>query len=154
MTEETRRGKVYLDTNIFIQAFEADPSKSTHLKAFFEFALEHGEILVTSELTLAEVLAPSRHSRPNNRAFYLNLFDDSGVIDLQPVTRLILIETADLRKTYRLKLPDAIHVVTSLQTECKYFVSADRDTVNLPDSIEYVRPDAASIHNLMEALRA
>jgi hypothetical protein len=65
------------------------------LRAFFEFALQHGDIVVTSELKLAEVLAPSRNPLPNKWAFYLNLFDESGVIDLQPVTRLILIETAE-----------------------------------------------------------
>jgi len=74
-----RQRKVYLDTNIFIQAFEGDPRESGHLRAFFEFAL---------------------------------------------------------------------------QTECKYFVSADKGMAHLPDAIRYISPDADSIHNLMEALRA
>ncbi len=148
------RARVYLDTNVFILAFESNAENFAHLRAFFEFLRRNEKIAVTSELTLAELLAPSQQPWRNRHLFYQNLLIWSGIIELRPITRSILIETADLRRRVRLKLPDAIHVVTSLQFGRRYFLSRDRDGRRLPDEMIHVQPDAEGIRSLMETLRA
>jgi len=146
--------KIYLDTNVFIYAFEGDPNEVRHLLIFFEFLQFHDGLAMTSELTLAELFASSREHHHSRRIVYENLLIGEEFIELRPVTRSILIETADLRKQHRLKLPDAIHVVTALQGQCRYFLSADRDGRRLPGEMMHVQPTAEGIQNVMESLRA
>ncbi len=120
--------KVHLDTNVFIYAFEGDPKQWGHLQSLFEFGNSNKGNFVTSELTIAEILAPSLSGRPDRDLFYPNLLVWSGIVDLHPVSRQILIETVNVRKAHRLKLPDAIHIATGQQAGCQYFVSHDKQT--------------------------
>jgi predicted nucleic acid-binding protein len=148
------RPEIYLDTDVFIYAFEGDPDEVQYLLAFFEFLQLHEDIAMTSELTLAELFASTRKHHQTSRTVYENLLIGEEFIELRPITRSILIETADLRRRLRLKLPDAIHVVTAVQGKCRYFLSADRDSRRLPDPMIHIRPDAKGIRGLMESLRA
>src|ERR1700730_6920607 len=89
MTEDALRRQVYLDTNVFIQAFEGRSKDVQHLRTAFAFMHQNRNLAVTSELTLAELLAPSqtkkgRPARPNKRDFYLNLIVWNDFIDLRP----------------------------------------------------------------------
>jgi predicted nucleic acid-binding protein len=156
--------RVYPDTNVFIRAFETSPEEVQELQNAFAF-MKHTfmrhirNLAVTSELTLAELFAPSwtKDGTPMapstvKRRFYLNLIIWSGFIDLRPVTRAILIETADLRSHARVKLPDAIHIVTAIKAGCAYFMSNDRDTRHLPEGIKQLSPDPPGIRALMDAL--
>ena len=88
---------------------------------------------MTSELTLAEVLAgPELPHSPLVRRTYLELIVFSKFLDLVPISRESLCESADLRFAHRethgkkLKLADAIHLVTAIRSKCRYFVSADK----------------------------
>ncbi len=152
--------RVYLDTNVFVRAFESRPEDVEDLKKVFAFLQQNRNLAVTSELTLAELLAP-RWMNDNapvarstvKRRFYLNLIVWSGFIDLRPVSRTILIETADLRMRARVKLPDAIHIVTAIEARCAYFMSADRDTRRLPEQMTHFFPEASGIRALMDTLR-
>ncbi len=143
--------KVYLDTNVFIYAFEGNPEEWGHLQSFFEFAGGQGAF-VTSELTLAEILAPNLSGGLDQQAFYQNLLIWSGIIALYPVTRDILIETVDVRKRCRLKLPDAIHVATGLIAGCEFFVSHDKQANRTPPEMTHIDPTIAGIRDLVERL--
>ena len=50
-----------------------------------------------------------------------------GIVDLKPITREILLQTADLRSIINYKLPDAIHIVTATEAGCAYFGSYKDD---------------------------
>jgi predicted nucleic acid-binding protein len=157
--------RVYLDTNVFIRAFEASPEEVHELLNAFAFMqhtfIQHmRKLAVTSELTLAELFAPkwTNDGTPVaastvKRRFYLNLIVWSGFIDLRPVSRTILIETADLRMHARVKLPDAIHIVTAIEARCAYFMSGDRGTKHLPEQMKHLLPNSSVISALMDALR-
>lgn len=116
MTEESTTPIVYVDANPFIYFIDGDENIARRLKPFFEFLSERPGFAVTSELTLAEVLAKAR---PEARRNYFNLILWSNLFLLRPVTREILIDTADYRRasqrerpdgtTATVKLPDAIH---------------------------------------------
>jgi predicted nucleic acid-binding protein len=117
---------------------------------------EHRGIAVTSEITLAEVLAPPTRKdalqlRVKKRV-YLDLLLWSQVFNLVPVSRDILIETAHLRTMATLKLPDAIHLVTAIRSNCKFFVCNDGDFKKLPTGMKRVRPNMHEIGDLLRKI--
>jgi len=160
MTEIALQERLYLDTNVFIRAFEGTSDEAKDLQEFFKILRrDHRHFSVTSELTLAELLAPAdrKDAVPLHikRRFYLGLIVWSGFIDLQPVTRSILCETADLRQVAKHKLPDAIHVVTAVRARCRYFMSGDGHAVkHLPNSMIRLQPDKPGIQTVLDVLMA
>lgn len=118
---------VYLDANVVIYAVEDMPPHATKLKELFN-RFDRGELhAVTSELTLAEVLVrPIRDQRPQARAAYERLLRQSAALTIAPVTRDVLTLAAELRAALPpLKLPDAIHVATSLLRGCTTVLTND-----------------------------
>lgn len=120
--------RVYLDTNVFLAAYESVGARSDH--AFWIlWAIERGEIQgVTSEITLAELLpGPVEEGNSALADAYKQILMDGRNMEVLPVTRETLIETAGLRAGRPgFKLPDAIHCATALRTACKAFITDDR----------------------------
>jgi len=154
---EAASSLIYLDTNVFIRAVEgldeaAVPAK-TLIKALRQ---QRTGIAATSEITFAEVLAPSKqaNSMPLHmkRRAYLDLLLWSGFVALIPVSRNILIETAELRAVGRFKLPDAVHLVSAIQVRCRFFVSGDRDFDKVPAGMERVSCNHDDLPRLLKEL--
>jgi predicted nucleic acid-binding protein len=146
---------VYLDTNVFIRAVEGTDEASAPAKTLIDVLRNRpAGIAVTSEITLAEVLATSRRSDAAplhiKRPAYLDLLVWSGLFTLVPVSRDILRQTADFRETANLKLPDAIHLVSAAQARCRFFVSADKDFERMPKGMELVGSDHDSLVRLVQ----
>jgi predicted nucleic acid-binding protein len=147
MTDEAAAPIVYVDANPFIYYIDAEESVASRVRPFFDFLAKRPGVATTSELTLAEVLAKAR---PEARRNYFNLIVWSRLFELKPVTRDILIDTADYRRVSRktspdgrkvnVKLPDAIHVVTASRSRCRLFLSADQG-LQIPADITILRPD-------------
>lgn len=148
--------RIYLDTNVFIYFIEGDAGVAAPLRQLFSAFQRQPNCAVTSELTLAEALAPSRGGvaapTHDKRRSYLELIVWSEIIQLVPVSRDILIETADLRQLIRHKLADAIHVVSAVRSGCDYFVSGDFDAKRLPGEIKWVVPDNQGVRTILKAL--
>ncbi|MCC7346700.1 MAG: type II toxin-antitoxin system VapC family toxin [Variibacter sp.] len=155
---------IYLDTNVFILAFEGEPDAAEALRPLFLALQRHPEIAVTSELTLAEVLVrPERQNDTRLKRIYLDLLIWSKVVALRPVSREILIESTRYRaiahpekpgpeENRRNFLPDAIHVVTASSCGCRSFVA--RDTrLRLPAGMTRVEPDRRGVEALLEELK-
>ena len=146
----------YLDTNVFIYFIEGESSVAAPLRDLFSALQRNPLVAVTSELTFAEVLAPPR--RPGalplhvKRRKYLDLILWSDFIQLVPVSRSILIETADLRNVARRKLADAIHIVSVVRSQCVFFVSSDGDAKRLPDGMKRIVPDGQGVRTILDAL--
>jgi predicted nucleic acid-binding protein len=150
MTERSASSKLYFDANVFIYAVEGSDDIACHLRTLFELLRSNRDLAVTSELTLAEVLPKAD---PVRRRSYLELILYSGLFDLYPVTRDILIETADYRRIAGVsnpdvskphasmpKLPDAIHVVTAVRAGCGRMLSFDR-ALKLPEGMRRTTRD-------------
>jgi len=158
MTEETPDSIVYIDANPFIYFIDGEDDVANCLKPFFEFLKGRPGLAMTSELTLAEVLAKARADARRN---YFNLIVWSNLFRLQPVTRDILIDTADYRRASRrarpdgtmatVKLPDAIHVVTAIRSRCRAFLSADT-SLRLPVEMAGFEPNEAGVDNLIRGI--
>jgi predicted nucleic acid-binding protein len=155
MTDTAAVRPIYLETNVFIMAVEGTRDAAAPAKELIEALRERRGLAVTSEITLAEVLAPPQ--RPDalplhvKRRVYLDLLVWSGFISLISISRSLLMETADLRSVTRLKLPDAIHVVTAIQRQCCYFVSADKG-IRTPAGMTRIAPDAAGVAEILRVL--
>jgi len=148
MTEGSSSSRLYFDANVFIYAVEGSDDIAARLRTLFELLSRNLNLAVTSELTLAEVLPRADAIRRRN---YLELILHSGLFELYPVTRDVLIETADYRritgastpgasKPSMPKLPDAIHVVTAVRAGCGRMLSFDR-ALKLPDNMRRLTRD-------------
>jgi predicted nucleic acid-binding protein len=149
---------VYLDTNVFIHGLEGSDLEAAPIQALFRGLRDFPGASVTSELTLAELLAPA--TRPGalhinqKEKLYLDLIVGGGFVILYPVTRDVLISSGHLRLTHSQKLPDAIHVVTAYETGCRYFMSYDKDGKKLPFGLCHIRPDDKGVATVLDSLRA
>jgi predicted nucleic acid-binding protein len=158
MTDAVPAPIVYIDANPFIYFIDGSEDVASRVRPFFELLASRPGIATTSELTLAEVLAKAQ---PNARRSYLNLIIWSKLIQLLPVTRDVLIDTADYRQVSRearpdgtyatIKLPDAIHVVTAIQSRCRMFLSAD-EGLAVPVGMTVVAPNDVGLVRLMQEL--
>jgi len=147
MTEIAELARLYLDANVFIYAIEGNAEISDLLRALFDRLRANRAVGVTSDLTLAEVLAKASDAQRRN---YLNLIVQSRIFDLRPVSRDILIETAEYREKAGMpKLPDAIHVVTAIRAGCPRIVSADT-RLKVPAGYSVLSPSVDNVSRLIQ----
>lgn len=148
---------IYLDTNVFIYEIEGNPSVAEPVHDLVSALRRRPGIATTSELTLAEVLAPPSRAGAMplhvKRRLYIDLIVWSRFVDLRPISRDILYETAEVRKMARLKLPDAIHLVTAIYSGCQYFVCNDHRLKTLPQGMKRIVPDRNGIAEILPVLQ-
>ena len=104
-----------LDTAPLIYFIEDHPSFAGHLAPFFE-AVDQGRIrVVTSVVTLAEVLVrPLRERQMELVERYRDILLSSVGFDTIPVAAEIAERAAQLRADYGLRAPDAIQLATAI----------------------------------------
>ena len=144
-------GAVYLDANVFIDALEGEQAAAQPAEEFLRHLRAYPRVAITSELTLAEILARPERERllPLKRA-YLNLIVSNRFIELKSVTRRVLLDSAKYRAVHTpgLKLPDAIHLVTAGQSRCQLFVSRDTG-INPPVGMTRISADVSALATLL-----
>jgi predicted nucleic acid-binding protein len=149
MTDSDAVPRLYLDANVFIYAIEGNTDIADPLRQLFDLFRARRGIGVTSELTLAEVLPKASDVQ---RRSYLNMIVWSRIFELRPVSRDILIETAEYREYAGMpKLPDAIHVVTAIRAGCRTILSADL-RLKLPEGYSVLSPAAENLARLTREL--
>jgi predicted nucleic acid-binding protein len=119
---------VYVDTNVFIAAYEASGDLRDQAQQILK-AAENAEIrLVASELALAELLVhPLEADNLQLVEAYKQIFFDSAAMLVVPVSRQVLIRSAELRGgPQRMKMADAIHVASADVAICRFVISNDR----------------------------
>ena len=131
--------RVYLDTNFVIRFVEGATDR---LDRVVDMA-DAGTIeLVTSELTSAEVLVvPFRLAKSDLVETYETLLSGDGLIEVLPVTRDVLRQSAAIRATIGNKGMDAIHVATAASAGCSVFLSSDTG-IRLPPGMKLVTLEA------------
>ena len=158
MVDPLRSESVYLETNVFIYAVEGLGETAGLAKKLLGYLRDRPGMAVTSELTLAEVLAPAQRKEAwpvhVKQRVYLDLLVWNRAVTLLPVTRDFLIETAKVRIASRMKLPDAIHLVSATRSNCQFLVSGDGDFrfSTLPTTIKPLRATSDDIERLLREL--
>jgi predicted nucleic acid-binding protein len=149
MVEARETPRLYLDSNVFIYALNGTPDVATKLQELFILFEHRAGVAVTSELALAEILPKAADWQ---RRYYLDLIIWRQIFELRPVSRDVLIETAHYRKAAGMpKLPDAIHVVTAIQSGCSRILSADL-RLRVPHGYSVINPDSEAISRLIREL--
>jgi predicted nucleic acid-binding protein len=120
--------RLYIDTNIFIYAFENNDALAKKLLQVI--SLNEGRkqpFLATSEIVLAELMVdPLRKGNERLVELYDNISIGNAFILVGTVTREVLWHAAQLRSEFvSLRLPDAIHLATAMHFGCTQFLTAD-----------------------------
>jgi len=126
-------GRVALDTAIFIYFIEEHPDYLPLITPIFEETARGERELVTSALTLLEVLVvPYRAHDAALADRYEALLTNSRGLQLVEIDRNQLRAAAQLRAAYRIRTPDALQIVAALSQGCSAFVTNDRELPGLP----------------------
>jgi predicted nucleic acid-binding protein len=134
LLDEIEGPRIYLDTNIFIYAVEGFDRFEEEINSLFS-AVDRGKVeAITSELTLAEALVkPFREGNERYQQIYREALQDRASFHLVSVTRPLLVESARLRASTGLRLPDAIHLATAREAGCSTLVTNDDDFEGAPE---------------------
>jgi predicted nucleic acid-binding protein len=120
-------GPVAADTVTFIYLIEENPRFLPLVTRLFEEAERGARQIVTSALTLLEVLVvPYRHRNRVLAERYEAILSQSRGIDLVDITRDQVRAAAQIRALAGVKTPDALQLAAALTTGCKVFVTNDR----------------------------
>lgn len=122
-----------IDTAIVIYFAERNHRYVDELRPLFE-AADRGEVeLVTSAITLLEVLVvPYRAGNAVLARRYEELLSRSRGLKLVDLRRPVLRAAAHLRATHGVGTPDALQLAAALDERCGCFLTNDRRLPDLP----------------------
>ncbi|MGH8134307.1 MAG: type II toxin-antitoxin system VapC family toxin [Steroidobacteraceae bacterium] len=127
------RGRIAVDTVVFIYFIEEHPRFSPVVEPLFSEADRGNRELVTSALTLLEVMVvPYRVGNLALAERYEQLLTRSRGIRLINISRDQLRAAAQLRATAGIKAPDALQLAAALTAGCTTFVTNDRRIPVIP----------------------
>jgi predicted nucleic acid-binding protein len=127
------RDPVGVDTSVFIYFIEEHPKFLPLIESLFREADEGRRELVTSALTLLEVLVvPYRSGDQLLAARYEAILTRSRGIRVTEISRDHLRAAAQLRAATGAKTPDSLQLVAALAGKCKAFLTNDRDLPAVP----------------------
>ena len=127
LIEDVGRGAIGVDTAVFIYFIEEHARFLPIIEPLFRAADSGQCTLVTSALTLLEVLVvPYRAGNRLLAERYEKLLMRSRGIRVVDISRDQLLWAAQLRATTSIKTPDALQVAAALSNECTHLVTNDR----------------------------
>jgi predicted nucleic acid-binding protein len=117
---------VALDTAPLIYLIEENPTFVSLVRPFFE-AVDRDEFrVVTSVVTLTEVLVhPLRHGDQELADQYRRILLHARQLTAVPVSEAIAEQAAQLRATHSLRTPDAIQLATAINSGASSFLTND-----------------------------
>ena len=140
------RGPVGVDTAIFIYFIEEHPEFLSLIEPLFR-KVDEGRIeLVTSALTLLEVLVvPYRTGDHLLATRYESILTRSRGVRMAEISRDHLRAAAQLRAVTGLKTPDSLQLVAALAGGCTIFLTNDRELptvsgIRILQLASYTRP--------------
>jgi predicted nucleic acid-binding protein len=126
-------GNVGVDTAVFIYFIEEHPKFLPVILPLFREADEGKRTLVTSALTLLEVLVvPYRAGNRSLAERYEALLARGRGIGLVDLSHDQLRAAAQLRAATGVKTPDALQLAASIGAGCQTFVTNDRRLPSIP----------------------
>lgn len=114
---------VGLDTNIFSYHFHQDPLFGPLTKEIFDLLSLNRLRAVTSIITLIEILSVKASSAKIKGL--KKLFSEIPNLAVVEVNEEIAYKTAQIRRKYGFRTPDAIQLATAVQAKAKVFITND-----------------------------
>lgn len=134
LIEDISPGRVAVDTAIFIYLIEESPRFLPVLLPLFEAADQGRCEMVTSAITLLEVLVvPYRTGNEELADRYTALLTRSRGLRLVDLSRDELSRAARLRAQHNLRTPDALQLAAAQGSACSAFLTNDRRLPALPN---------------------
>jgi predicted nucleic acid-binding protein len=139
--DDLQEKTVGLDTAPLIYFIEENPAYIETVRFFFE-AMDRGDFLVvTSAVTLLEVLVhPLRSNNKELATEYRDILLNSKLTILE-VSSSIAEQAAQLRADYNIRTPDAIQISAALSAGASHFFTNDIRLPEIP-SIQILSLDA------------
>ncbi len=129
-----RGSTVGLDTGPLIYYIEEHPAFLAKIKPFFEAAERNEFRIVTSFVTLIEVLVhPLREGQQKLAEEYRNILLQSPALTAIPLDEGIAEEAAALRARHNLRTPDSIQLATAIRSGATWFLTNDAALASLPE---------------------
>ncbi len=124
--------RVLIDTSVWIYHFEENATFGEAASRVIE-ELEAGKFRgLASELTLLELIVkPLERGRQDAADDYETLLSYFPNLDLEPISRAILLDAAGLRARYRLRTPDAIQLATAFSAGATLAITNDEAWRNI-----------------------
>jgi predicted nucleic acid-binding protein len=130
---------LYWDSCVFISAIQQTAERYPTLKAILDLAATEKVIIVTSALTIAEVIkldvdnaAPDQLATD---AAMIRCFFENDFIAVRNVDRLIAERAGEFVRKHTIKPPDAIHLATAAFSKCSCLQTYDRPLLRLDGQI-------------------
>lgn len=125
---------VGLDTGPLIYFIEQNPAYLEVVHAFFQ-AMSQGEFqVITSTLTLTEVLIhPLRAGNVELAGQYRDILFEQENLTTVAVSPAIAELAAQLRAKHNLRTPDAIQIATAIQGDATFFLTNDTRLPAIPN---------------------
>jgi len=118
--------KIFWDTNLFIYLIEQTPGFHDRAVKLRQEMLRQGDVLLTSTLTLAEVLVQPLRTGNRDLANQYQTILLSGALILVSLDSRAATRTAEIRARHALKTPDAIQLACASIHETDRFYTSDR----------------------------
>lgn len=117
--------RIFWDSNLFIYFLEGNDERSAATRKLRKAMLDRGDQLLTSTLTLGEILVkPTTHSDHARCRLYEDVLGRTAVIlpfDLNAARRY-----AAIRSSTSIKGPDAVQLACASEAKVDLFVTNDR----------------------------
>jgi len=124
--------KYFWDTNLFIYQIEFHPAWGPKVSALVAYQEAQGISIMTSALTLGEVLVkPTKDSRNDLILAYETLFAD---IECVPIGQDVARQFASLRADHGVKSPDALQLASAMVGAATAFITNDERLSRLSSS--------------------
>lgn len=133
LIDALNRGPVALDTPAFIYFIEEHPRYLPVLRPLFEEVDRGSRRIVTSAVTLLEVLVvPYRAANVALAERYESLLARSRGVHLKEIDAGQLRAAAQLRAVFGVRTPDALQLAAALSERCTTFLTNDRRIPSVP----------------------
>jgi predicted nucleic acid-binding protein len=121
-----RHRRILIDTSVWIYHFEQNSTFGEAADYVID-QLEAGKFRgIASELTLLELIVkPLQLGRQDAADDYETLLSYFPNLELESISRAILLDAAALRARYRLRSPDAIQLATGLKSGATLAITND-----------------------------
>ena len=123
--------RLYLDSNIVIYYVQGEENLQRRVDALLTDALSRNVELIANEIVVCECLYGAyRLARPEVEAAYRSFFFDAGIVTVVPADFPLLNAAARIGAAKGLKLLDASHYCSAIDSGCECLITNDRKFVS------------------------
>jgi uncharacterized protein len=125
--------RVYLDSNIVLYLIEQTPGFGARAEAHTRSLAAGGAQFVVSDLTRIECRSTPLAAGDSVTLGEYDSFFQAVAAEVVLLTTSVCDRATWIRGTYRLKVPDSLHLAASIERACDIFLTNDHQLVRCSD---------------------